>query len=620
MKKKLPCFAVALTGLVVIMATGCGRDNPASSTKPPQVPAVSPSRVVLEELYNTTGGENWTNNANWTSGKPIGSWYGVTATNDAGNDGLSARATAGSGLQRLDLSGNNLSGEIPAALGNLVDLRYLDLSENALSGGIPAALGGLTKLEVMKLHGNTGLAGPLPHTFANFAALDTLSLSGTQLCAPADTTFQTWLNGVESKSGVVTCGDPSNADRSVLIALYIGTDGANWMQQANWVTNEPLSAWYGVSTNAEGRVDSLNLENNGLSGQLPAAVAQLTDLMLLDLSDNALTGTIPLKLFSLPNLVTLDLTGNQFSDIPEPPEPTTVLSRIQVSPSMASIEEGGTQQFEAIAMTETGTTISDVVFTWTSSDDGIATIDTEGFATGVSSGEVVITATADGISGTAALTVVVPQLSDRDVLVALYNGTGGANWNRNNNWLTDRPIEEWQGVTVNAEGRVTALRLGHNRLRRRIPTELGNLSQLVILDLEDNDMTGPIPVELGNLINLKFLDTDENDLSGPIPAELGNLTNLEIMDIDENDFTGPIPAELGDLTNLQTLEIGGNRGLTGPLPDTFTNLINLERLWTYRTGLCAPSDAEFQAWLRGVRSRRGVVNCPVSERSRQYDF
>ena len=37
--------------------------------------------------------------------------------------------------------------------------------------------------------------------------------------------------------------------------------------------------------------------------------------------------------------------------------------------------------------------------------------------------------------------------SDRDVLEDLYNATGGENWNRNDNWVTDVPIQFWYGVT-----------------------------------------------------------------------------------------------------------------------------------------------------------------------------
>ena len=92
----------------------------------------------------------------------------------------------------------------------------------------------------------------------------------------------------------------------------------------------------------------------------------------------------------------------------EPPPPPPMVATVTVSPSDASIEEGQTQQFEAMAMTDDGMAIQDLMFTWMSSDEGVAAIDADGLATSVSVGEVTITATADGVSGTAMLTVTEP--------------------------------------------------------------------------------------------------------------------------------------------------------------------------------------------------------------------
>ena len=55
-------------------------------------------------------------------------------------------------------------------------------------------------------------------------------------------------------------------------------------------------------------------------------------------------------------------------------------------------------------------------------------------------------------------------IADRAALVALYNATGGPNWNSNNNWLSDVPISEWSGVTTDDNGRVTELDLSQNQL------------------------------------------------------------------------------------------------------------------------------------------------------------
>ena len=57
---------------------------------------------------------------------------------------------------------------------------------------------------------------------------------------------------------------------------------------------------------------------------------------------------------------------------------------------------------------------------------------------------------------TAALAACGSAETDREALVALYNVTNGENWNESNNWLSDAPLGEWEGVTTDSDGRVTA--------------------------------------------------------------------------------------------------------------------------------------------------------------------
>ena len=136
------------------------------------------------------------------------------------------------------------------------------------------------------------------------------------------------------------------------------------------------------------------------------------------------------------------------------------------------------------------------------------------------------------------------------MLVALYHSTGGANWGDNTNWLSDRPIGEWLGVTTNSNGRVFGLWLPGYNLTGEIPPELGGLSNLVWLHLYNNQLTGEIPPELGRLSNLVELWLGDNQLTGEIPPELGGLSNLVWLDLTGNQLTGEIPPELGGLSNL----------------------------------------------------------------------
>ena len=173
-----------------------------------------------------------------------------------------------------------------------------------------------------------------------------------------------------------------------------------------------------------------------------------------------------------------------------------------------------------------------------------------------------------------------PSNPDRDALVALYNATDGPNWSSSMNWLSDKPIGEWYGVTTNANG-LQRLDLGGNQLTGEIPGELGNLSNLQVLWLAGNQLTGEIPGgELGNLSNLQVLSLSNNQLTGEIPGELDNLSNLQQLSLGGNQLTGEIPGELDNLSNLQQLSLGGNQ-LTGEIPGELGNLSNLERLWLF---------------------------------------
>ena len=146
------------------------------------------------------------------------------------------------------------------------------------------------------------------------------------------------------------------------------------------------------------------------------------------------------------------------------------------------------------------------------------------------------------------------------------------------NWHVDRPITNWDGVTVSGlPPRVTALILFKRKLTGPIPPELGTLANLESLQLSDNQLTGSIPSELGALADLASLGLSDNQLTGPIPPELTTLANLESLDLRFNELTGPIPPELGALANLESLDLALNQ-LTGAIPPELGALANLESL------------------------------------------
>ena len=169
------------------------------------------------------------------------------------------------------------------------------------------------------------------------------------------------------------------------------------------------------------------------------------------------------------------------------------------------------------------------------------------------------------------------SISARAALRALYDVAGGPDWTDRENWGSDKPLEEWDGVLVNDDGKIIGLSLSGNNLKGKIPPELGALVHLEYLRLGYNGLDGKIPPELGALGQLRVLDLADNNLRGEIPPELGALTQLESLILPSNHLWGKIPPELGALTQLRKLNLSFNE-LTGEIPPDLASLVHLEIL------------------------------------------
>ena len=100
-------------------------------------------------------------------------------------------------------------------------------------------------------------------------------------------------------------------DRASLTAFYHAIDGPNWRNSDNWLTDAPLSEWYGVTTDDSGRVRKLSLSFNELAGRIPPDLGNLEELQVLSISGNQLTGMLPPELGKLVNLKRLSLDHNK---------------------------------------------------------------------------------------------------------------------------------------------------------------------------------------------------------------------------------------------------------------------------------------------------------------------
>jgi Leucine-rich repeat (LRR) protein len=171
-----------------------------------------------------------------------------------------------------------------------------------------------------------------------------------------------------------------------------------------------------------------------------------------------------------------------------------------------------------------------------------------------------------------------PTRSDSLALVALYNSTGGSNWNQKENWLTGT-LDTWQNVTVE-DGRVVGLNFGWaNNMVGTLPNDIENLTAIKWLIASGNEgLTGIIPHSIGNLTNLQTLAFYNCNLRGYIPETITTLNKLETLELSFNDFDAAAMPDFGQLTLLSVLFIEGCN-FTGDIPASFSNLTSLLNLY-----------------------------------------
>jgi len=163
------------------------------------------------------------------------------------------------------------------------------------------------------------------------------------------------------------------------------------------------------------------------------------------------------------------------------------------------------------------------------------------------------------------------------------------------------------------------LDLSHNALSGPIPAALSRLASLRSLILSDNRMQFST-VPDGFFAGLKALTTlvlSGMGLAGTIPESIGELGELRVLRLDNNQFTGVIPASFRRLERASELRVDGNR-LVGPIP------FGKEMMWRLgkklrvggNEGLCYDTKQE---GLEGVVALAGVADCDsVRSRTTQH--
>lgn len=501
-------------------------------------------------------------------------------------------------LEIIDLTENQLTGAIPTTLNS--NLRYLQLGFNQLTGAIPSEFGNMTNILTINLENNQ-LSGNIPSTLGNLPNLGTLLLGNNQLSGCYDDNLQNLCN--LNAFIIIDMGNnfdmpwadfcslgicvPCSTDYAAMVAF--ANSITSWGTTSPWDLTQPMDTWDGVTLNADGCVDVINLDENNISGTIPPELGNLSSIRTLDLGDNNFSGTIPPELGNLTNLTFLNLDGNALTgNIPPELGNLNALTRLYLSynqlsgsipPELANLTNMWdlgvhSNQLSGCYDSQLLTFCGQLAYGSNAriSDGNNFDANWEDFC-----------ATTAGVCGTV---VCSNQQAQYEALRAFYLNTNGDNWSDNDNWpnaafFSANPtmpagmtFASWDALVVNGDGCVIRMDFDDEQIFGIIPPELGNLTTLEYLDLGSNNLSGSLPAELGNLSSLTYMNLNNNGFTGSIPPELGNLTSLEFMYINYNNLFGSLPPELGNLTNIQTLSIRSNN-ISGDIPVELGNLPNL---------------------------------------------
>ena len=582
---------------------------------------------------------------------------------ELGSLGLSSNLLTGSippelgnlaNLSFLGFQANQISGPIPPELGNLVNLTDLSAGGNQLTGAVPPELGNLTNLRLLNLQDNQ-LEGPIPQSFIDLPLYDFFSWEClTGLCAPGNADFVAWVDEIGATGPF--CNE---SDQAVLADLYDAMGGNHWSESLGWLGGPSLNEWAGVSTDSLGLVTALVLSDNGLSGRLPANVANLGQLTQLRIDGNALDGRLPLSLSALDLLDTLHYDGTNLCEPSDegfqawldgigshsgtgtecgPPADRDALLALYEATGGAGWSEDRNwlsdkplRLWHGVEVNGEGRVVA-LDLSWNALTGrvppelaGLARLESLELGgnelgrrippeLGALENLEYLSLYWNELSG-----AIPPELGDLSNLRSLalgWNALSGAIppelGDLPNLWQLDLGGNDLAGAIPPELGNLSNLRslhLGENDLAGPIPPELGDLPNLLSLYLQGNELSGVIPPALGGLSNLEFLSFGGNDLAGPIPPELGGLSNLTRLNLSVNDLSGPIPPTFGGLASLIELELSHNSGLAGAMPAGLRNLA-LESLIASGTELCVPREPAFEEWLLTITRRRIAVCGP----------
>uniref|UniRef100_A0ACD5YP69 Uncharacterized protein n=1 Tax=Avena sativa TaxID=4498 RepID=A0ACD5YP69_AVESA len=567
--------------------------------------------------------------ASWRSDTDCCTWEGITCSPSrmVTDVSLASRGLEGSispflgnltGLLRLNLSCNSLSGGLPLELVSSSSIIVLDVSFNRLTGGlheIPSSTPA-QPLQVLNISSNL-FTGRFPSTtwelMKNLVVLNasTNSFTGNIPITPCVSApyFSVLELSFNQFSGNIPHGLSNCSMLKLLSAGYNNLSGTlpdelfsvtslehlslprNWLEGdlngisklINLITLDlganKLSSNIPDSIGDLKRLEELHLDHNNISGELPSTLSRCTNLITIDLKNNNFSGELTKVNFSsLSNLRKLDLLYNRFNGtIPESLYSCNRLTALRLS----------CNNFHGQL------------------SERIGSLKSLSFLSLVNSSLTNITRTLQILGSSRNLTTLLigynfkhEAMPENDQIDGFENlqllAIDGCS-------LSGK-IPQWLSKLTN----LGVLFLNNNRLSGSIPDWISSLNFLFYLDITNNSLTGEIPSALMDIAMLKsekttpnifelpvyskspsfqylmpsafpkVLNLGFNNFAGMIPEKIGQLKAVTSLNLSSNRLSGEIPGPICNLTNLQVLDLSCNR-LTGKIPAALNNLHFLSR-------------------------------------------
>nr|XP_011467009.1 PREDICTED: putative leucine-rich repeat receptor-like serine/threonine-protein kinase At2g24130 [Fragaria vesca subsp. vesca] len=301
----------------------------------------------------------------------------------------------------------------------------------------------------------------------------------------------------------------------------------------------------------------VTLLQNNFSGAVPPALfSNCSVLRVLDISNNFLSGKIPREIGNCPNLWTLNLYNNQFTG--EIPFSLTNTSLVNLD-----VEFNHLSGELPVKLVEN---LPHILYLHLSNNDMVSH---------------------DGNTNLDPFFTALANCTSLEELELASMGLGGT------------LPSSIGGLGVN----FTNLLLQENQLIGSVPSNIGNISKLVVLNLTSNLMNGTISANISHLSHLEQLFLSHNFFTSTIPEALGHLPHLGLLDLSHNSFFGNIPSSLGNLARLNYLFLNNNL-LSGTIPPALgrcTELYRLDLSFNRLAGLIPPE-------LSGLSEIRIFIN------------